>query len=428
MKISRNQRGVALMIVLTAITLLTTLLVEFVFNTRVNSIRSRHAKDQLQAKLNAEAGLQVAMARLRLYKDASNLVQKNKNLRSSVSPDLLSGLWSVPFMYPIPIPPNVNLIAKASIDEFSENVLLKGEMQVDIQNLSQKLNLNLLRVNLQKKRTRVNDQEDFSLEAEFTNLLREVLTRKSLEDENFALEYNNTQPEELIAHLKYFISARDSYDDAYRGLAESAFAEANIIPKYAPLASFSELHLIPGWKDSLIELIKNDLTVYGTTAVDINTMTQNILRLIFPDLDDQQLAEFFEYRDNAETPHPFTSLKMFEDYLVKQAEAVRQEDFTKRLAQFKTAGIEFGASSTLFKVESKGVYKKNTYELTAIVTLPAKPLPIQQQKEEEQREEEQREEEIEDESDQPKKTTTTKKKEPPVLELLEPRIVEIYLN
>ncbi|MDA9793262.1 hypothetical protein N9B72_01630, partial [Bacteriovoracaceae bacterium] len=99
----RSNDGIALLMVLTSVTILTALLAEFSFETKVNKIKSYNLQDKLQAKLNAEAALQFSMARLRLYKESFNYVEANSDAKSFVDQKMLNQIWQVPFVFPIPV-------------------------------------------------------------------------------------------------------------------------------------------------------------------------------------------------------------------------------------------------------------------------------------------------------------------------------------
>ena len=61
--IQSNQDGIALMMVITAIVLLTTIMITFSFDSNVNKLKAYNIEDKGQAKLTAESGLQMAITR-----------------------------------------------------------------------------------------------------------------------------------------------------------------------------------------------------------------------------------------------------------------------------------------------------------------------------------------------------------------------------
>ena len=76
-----NQQGVAIMLVLTSIVILMAIMGEFTFETNINKIKAYNIQEKVQAKLNAEAALRFAMARLKLYKEAFNYIENNESVK-----------------------------------------------------------------------------------------------------------------------------------------------------------------------------------------------------------------------------------------------------------------------------------------------------------------------------------------------------------
>jgi general secretion pathway protein K len=148
--ILQNQRGVALMMIMTAIILLMAVYGEFTFESKIARLKATNIMDKSQSKLLAESGIQMAMTRLRLYKEAYNAVHNNPNIKGMVQDQLLNQLWEVPFIYPIPIGLNANSSFKDSVEKFTKESLLDGEIKVTIQNISNRMNLNMLRIDMTK--------------------------------------------------------------------------------------------------------------------------------------------------------------------------------------------------------------------------------------------------------------------------------------
>ena len=155
-----GRQGVAILFVMTAIVLLTTILTDFSFETQINKLRSYNSQDQLQSRLNAEAGLKLSLIRLELYQVARNLIEKNKNIKKNISVRELNEIWNIPFIYPMPLGPQSKLVAKLAIEKFMDNSLLEGEIVTEIRNVSYLINLNLLRMSRPPIKTYSNPQRD----------------------------------------------------------------------------------------------------------------------------------------------------------------------------------------------------------------------------------------------------------------------------
>src|SRR5690606_8746728 len=133
---------------------------EFTFESKISRIKTTNILDKAQAKLMAESGLQMAMTRLKLYVEAHNKVQGNENAKGAVSPQLINQLWEVPFMYPIPVPPNSGAAFAATVADFEKESILEGEMRVTIQSISNRINLNQLRMRSEEHTSELQSREN----------------------------------------------------------------------------------------------------------------------------------------------------------------------------------------------------------------------------------------------------------------------------
>lgn len=387
--ILRNQKGVALMMIMTAIILLMAIYGEFTFESKIARLKATNILDKSQAKLVAESGLQLAMTRLRLYKEAFNAVQSNPNAKNMVQSQLLNQLWEVPFIYPIPIGANANAALKANIDKFTKETFLEGEMKVSIQNISNRLNLNMLRIDMTKynpdqsvdngqdetdSMVSMNDTailQDVSVDQALVYLLKKLVDEKREKDEGFDDRYSNINYQEMLTTLKFYMSDFGGMSqDPLAADAERNFQQVPLTPKYGPLASSSELYAIPGWNDELIELIQNEFSVYPNTQIDFNKLTANMLRILIPRMTDDDIREFFLWRDDPDQPKVINTKADFKKYVVEQERLMNESEFDERIKLFEQKGISFGANPNLFKIVSEGSYNRSTYTLVAYVVLP----------------------------------------------------------
>jgi hypothetical protein len=449
----RNEKGVALIMVLTAIMILTALWGDFTFDSKLSRIKTTNVMDRSQAKLLAESALELAMTRLRMYKEAFNTWSRNPDAKNMVSIQLLNQIWELPFFYPLPIPPEAGAQVKASIDDFKKSSLLEGEFKLSIQNMSSRLNLNMLRLDIlnsipdmktnadgivEQPPVEPDDQQKppddkdptFSVEQQLLNLLTLKITKKKEEDEEFEDKYGALEIPQLVANLKYYMSDKGSIRKQDTPIemrfpeAEQSFEEAKITPKFGPMASMSELHLIPLWDDEIIDLIKDEFGVFPSVQIDLNKITDSMLRLLIPNISEDDIKLFFEYRDNPENPHYINSLEQFKNYIVTIANLMSDTNFDERFNKFSAQGITFGPAPTLFKVTAEGTYNRATYTIVATVSLPSVQQAPQQP--------------AATQPETPKPTTpnTNDPSKPPTqpaaaaqnTQLQDPRVIEILLN
>ena len=387
----KNQRGVALMMIMTSIIILMAVYGEFTFESKISRIKATNIMDRSQAKLLAESGLQLAMARLRLYKEAHNTVENNANAKSAVPAQMLNQLWEVPFMFPIPVGKGANRAFIDTVDKFTEESLLQGEMKVTINNLANRLNLNLLRMDMTKipadptakadylqnassSQLDMSDnaiRTDVSVDQTLFYLLKRLVEEKKEKDEGFEDRNSAINYQELVTNLKFFVSDYQSLvADPLAGEAEGTFQKIPLTPKYGPMGSASELYMIPGWTDELIELIQNEFSAYPNTQIDFNKITANMLKILIPNINEDEVREFFTFRDDPEAPKFINTLADFKAYVVDRESLISSTDFDTRMDLFQKKGFTFGSSPNFFKVVSEGTYNRSVYTLIAFVLLP----------------------------------------------------------
>lgn len=380
-QILNGEQGVAILMVMTAIVLLTTIMMTFSFDTNVNKIKAYNIEDRVQARLTSEAGLRFAMTRLRLYKEAFNYVEKNPTVKDFARPETLNAIWNFPFVYPIPQTGQMNQIQKDALAKFADNTFLQGQMRLEIKNISNRINLNMLRVALMDVQEEEEGQssedntseedEEYAVESQIIKTLNFSIERKSETDDYFAGLYMGIEPIELINVMKVNMSDPESLVDD--GGARIMFDEVETNPKTAPIASWSEVYSLPGWDDDLVELIRNEFTVHGAIMIDLNKMTEKLLRLLVPNINDQEVKDFFEYRDDPESPRFFNTLDDFKNYIVNIGNVMNSDEFDEKIGKFEAKGLKFGPSPSLFQIIASGSQGRATYTITAYVVLPAKP-------------------------------------------------------
>jgi hypothetical protein len=430
--VTSNQSGIAIIMVMTTVALLTFVLAQLVFETKLNKIKVYNYQDKAQARLNAEAGLRFAMAKLRLYMEGRNLLEKNKDLKGTVQPSAIEQAVTTPFMYPIPIMGSTNIIQKTAIEEFTKNTLLIGKLTVEMRPVSGFLNPNNLRVSPKTEEEEEEEEEEekessgspaLYIEKTLIDTLSVAMQKKREEDDLFDEVYGNLNPELLIKELKYFVNSPDFFEDVERSEIEAIYLANDVTPKHAPMSSLDELYLLEGWSDAIIDLIKDRLTVHESSVIQVNEITENQLKIIFPDMTKEQTEEFFNYRDGnedlKEEGKEFKDSDDFKSVMVNDLAIMDSYNYDSRIKEFDKAGLKIGVAGKLFKIISIGEVNRSVYTLTAFIDLPIKPyIPSVEDDKEKKREEENKTEE------EKRKEEEEKAKQ----ELMLPRVIEIRID
>lgn len=423
----RNERGIAILMVISTIAILTYLLADFTFETKLNKIKIYNFQDREQARLNAEAGITLAIAKLRLYRVAMNTLETNPSVKEVLKPSMLETVVTQPFIFPIPVPKDASTIQKDAVGKFVDESLIQGQISLNIQPVSGFLNPNNLAVPIVTDESNEAGQEQDPekkphaiIEKKFIEMLEKELQDERETNENYDLLYADADPELLVKELKFVVNKADSIDDPLVGNVAAMYSDKNITPRHAPFTSLDELYTLIGWNDALVDLVKDRLTVHSVEVIPLNEMTKDQLQLLFPEITPEQAEEFFKWRDgNAELgdePHPFKSVEEFKSLITGRLAISSEADYEARIKEFADAGMKLGVAGKLYKVVSKGIYNRAEYEITAWIDLPTAPDPVK-----------------------PKPTPTPEPQEgelipppeptatptPAPMQLLEPRVIEI---
>lgn len=409
---SRNEQGVALLLVIGVIAVLSFVLFEFTFETKLNKLKVYNQEDRFQARLNAEAGLNFAMGKLRLYQEGRNLIEKNDSIKASFSSGDLEDIILQPFMYPIPLSAKASIIQKNALKEFEKNTILRGEMSVTFNKISGLLNPNSLRLIDEKQTTQAQkdqaaqdgagEDEDQTGQAQadqsgddknkstsakkleatkniFLKYMTQAIDDKLKSDEDFHNKHANTSVQLLIDELAFYVNDASKVNGQEFAEAKNKFSQKNINAKHAPMASLDELYLLPSWDDSLVEMFKDRMSVNELTAIPVNEITNADIKIIFPDINDMQIEEFFKYRegdpDKKIKPQPFKNADDFKNVVTSKLNIISEPEYNKRMDTLKAAGLTIDTAGKLYKVTSKGVFNNANYTIVAIVDLPVKEPP-----------------------------------------------------
>lgn len=408
-KTLKNENGVALLMVMGVIAILTFLLADFTFETKLNKIKIYNQQDKIQARLNAESGLNFALAKLRLYQEGRNKIESDENLKNAFPSSDLEAIIIQPFIFPPPVSSKANIIQRTALDDFMKKTIFRGEVSVTINKVAGFLNPNALRI-LPKKNDQNQsgiDQAEISteeqnpqsnntdqagtdgknpppaasvvIEKKLTETLQLLIKEKNDNDEDFHQHYSNLDAQYLVKELQYYVNDKGVFQDTYRPEIEAKFNQKNITPKFAPLSSIDELYLLPSWDDAIVDLIKDRLSVHEVSIIAINELTTNDLKILFPAINNIQIEEFFKYRDgDIDKKIKGKKFKDGEDFkrvITGELNIVSEADYMERITSLKSAGLVIDTAGKLYKVTSRGAINNAIYNIVAYVDLPIKPEP-----------------------------------------------------
>lgn len=275
MKPLQSKKGIALLMVISSILLLTTVVVDFAYNSNVSFNVAMNERDRLQANYLAQTGYQFALILIRYDRDAKELVKQ-------AAQKLGRNVQVKPLYKMLPIDSGLfrGLAQMNTENKEGEEGGLNAEQLSNIKQsadvMSEKQAKNFL--NFEGDFNAEVDAEDGKIplnafyyltptQPEYDRLKTVLISL--FKQNNFLKHIKDKQrgPEELANRIADYIDKNDSVNEmggSERGNESGVYVGSKAKPKNAKLVSVDELIFVPGMSEELLEEIKNDVTVYGS--------------------------------------------------------------------------------------------------------------------------------------------------------------------
>ena len=99
--------------------------------------------------------------------------------------------------------------------------------------------------------------------------------------------------------------------------------------------------------DEIIELVKDRLTVHEISVIAVNEITEQDLKILFPDITPIQIEEFFKKRDGDQETETegkrFETAEEFKELIVKVLAILDDKSYDDRMKEFEAACLESDA-------------------------------------------------------------------------------------
>ncbi len=375
----KNERGIALFMVLGAIALITMLATEFTYVAQVNRRISYDGMDQVRAFYLAKSAFKLSLLRLKAYQNIKKAVDKMGGAQASsmVPKRMLDQIWAFPFFYPIPANvPGLDLAQRSSIEKFQKASVLDGKYSMVIESESSKININQFLAPYSGISTSTqpsanptaspspvasfNPEEAKRSLAEFFSAM---LATAFEQDEEFARQNRDFRVEDFMDHLLGWID-RNHERRLVNGRDPATF-------KKAPMVSISEFHQLPMMNDSLYNIFAPSLTASSTRGININTLKEPTLRALVPGIDAEEVKEFFKFRDAEDDDNFFKNEGAFFTYLLKNVKAFRndQSELDRYKEELKRKQVRLITDENEFKITATGTFNQAKKVIEVWVTL-----------------------------------------------------------
>ena len=349
-KYLKRQRGVAILVSLFAITLMSFIAVELSYDVGIEYVISNKEYHRLRAYYAAKSGIEISRFRLHIYK------QIVKQFQSQIAgkQQLVDLLWNFPLIWPITsvLPEDIGRVERESMQK-TVDASLMGSAQYSTQILSEgsKIDLNDLAspVKALKEITQVR--------------LMSLFANSMLENEEVKRKFENLDYQRVIANITDWvdedtISEGGSGDESY--LYSDIIANNAIrgrLPPNRPFRTLQELNMVSEVSNTVYNFLVPHITIYGQKGINPNYASPHLLKALSPNITDEVIAQIEEAKADP-SQGLFRNEQDFYEFL---------ENFTN-VEEIKQQNIPFYfGSEHNFMIKSTGISRNAQKDIIVIV-------------------------------------------------------------
>lgn len=343
----RNQRGMALMLAVACMVMITFIAMEVIYDSRVEYEVNSQGLNRIKAYYAAKSGMQLSLLRIKTYQQIQS--QYGSMLGSNSA--MLDQIWQFPMAWPLPIPAELNAIDKDSFQKLTKESSMDAAYMTTIEDEGSKIDVNDL-VSPSKTLAKITRQQ-----------ILNIFEQKKLEDDKFMRDHSNVRFDELINSIVDFMSYKSSSDNG--GDKRSAYANLNsdsstdYYPPNRPFRTLAELHLVPGMTDEFYDLLAPRLTLNGMKGINPNLATKEVLKSLDAGMTDEVVSEIIKRRNDKDEGGPFKDAQDFWGFV--------QQRGARLQGQPDDMPLVFDSIMT-FKVRSSGEFGGAAREIMVVVS------------------------------------------------------------
>ncbi len=344
--ILRSQRGVALLIALMAMTLMTFIAVEVSYDTSVDYVVASQQVNRIRAYYAAKSGVELSLLRIMLYKQV--MAQVGDSLGENKS--MLDPIWNFPFMWP-PTAAGTDDLMETDKDAMKAAVgeaLMKAQYATTISAESGRLDINDLGSEIKSFREAIMAQVLKIFQAEVQN------------NDAFRRRHAGVRFEELVNNIADYI---DEDQESLNGGDERApyrdLEDKDIVmPPNRGLRTVDELHQVAGMTDEFYAILAPRITVFGSKGINLNYAGREMIKALDINMTDEAVGKIMARRDDPNLGGPYKDDKDFFAYAQPLGVNVKAIEDSKIPLLFD---MEYN-----FRIVSTGISGNVKREITAI--------------------------------------------------------------
>ncbi len=298
----KNQRGVALIMAMAAMTVLLFLAMEVSYDTHVEFLLAHQQVERQKAFYAAQAGLELSLLRIFIYQQI--IAQFGQQLGENKA--LLDPVWQLPFSWPPLLPDEMSGIDRDNIMAAVRESGMEAQYLATIEIESGKIDLSGL--------TRFS-RENETLQEITRQQLRNIFESEMRHNSDFNQRYAGFDFERLINHITDWVNPGT---ESRNGGSKSQFypeARSDFIPPGRPFKTMEELNMVADMDDELFALLRRRTTIYGSRGININYANQETLMALHPLISEEVAQAIINRRNSPDLGGPFVNFADFESFV-----------------------------------------------------------------------------------------------------------------
>lgn len=350
-QVLNNEKGVALLIAMFAMMLLTFIAIEVSYDTTVDYVVASQQVNRIKAHYAAKAGVDISLLRIMLYKQV--ISQFGDQLSAAgAGKQQLDIIWNFPFMWP-PTGLYSNTKGSTSVEKDMVQKVVKDSLMTSSYAAT---------ISPEGGRLDINDlgSPSDSMKKKMMAQVVKIFLSEVEHNEKFAEKYRGFRFEELVNNIADYIdedmqgSGGGDEKSPYRDWDDKDYE----MPPNRPLRTVDELHMVAGMNDDFFNVLAPRITVFGTKGVNVNYAEKDTLMALDPSMTEEAVRKIIERRNDPKIGGPFNDPKDFFGFIQGygvNAKAIEQSGIPLLFDQ------EFN-----FRIVSTGLAANVRREITAI--------------------------------------------------------------
>ncbi len=347
----KGQNGVALLMALFFVVVMTFLATSVSYDTLIEYSVSSQSVNRLRAYYAAKSGTELSLLRVLIYQKALAVLPKELEEQKS----MLDPIWQFPFAWPPTafLPEDMSKVERGLIAKLEEESIMEGQYVTTIEDEAGRIDINDLGSSSEKIREATRKQILKIFEIELEN------------NDDFNDKYSSFEFEKLVNNIQDWVDEdkesknggdeKSNYQDIISNFGNS---NADFLPPNQSFKSIEELHMIPEMTDEIFNMLKTRVTIYGVKGININSAEKDVLKSLDSQITDEIADKILERIANKEKGGPFKNNDDFVGFL--QGENLSTDSFNE-----DGIPLLYGSEHN-FVIKSTGSFAGVTKEITAI--------------------------------------------------------------